>query len=212
MSVLAGGSSTLEIGADGLAHIDRHRQDALAPTLAANEQLAAIPVAILQLQSDDLASPQTQARQQQQHSTIAKADRGGEVTAVDGPLGMLRGDRLGHSRRTCPAGHRRHGSDEFRRDIATILGISKERAQPVDDALHRRGLQALGLPLHEPDDIDGANSAQINCTAAEALHKELASDLPVALNRGVRQALLVLQVVCENGGKIVGRRRRHASP
>ena len=39
----------LEIGGDGLAYVDRHRQDALPPALAANHQVAAIPVAILQL-------------------------------------------------------------------------------------------------------------------------------------------------------------------
>jgi hypothetical protein len=45
---------------------------------------------------------------------------------------------------------------------------------------------------------------------AEALNKELPSDGAVALNRGVRQALLVLQVVPKGGGNIVGRHRRHA--
>ena len=103
---------------------------------------------------------------------------------------MLRRDGLEHSRRACPAGHRRQGSDEFRHDIAAKLKVSKERAQAVDDALHRRRRQAVGLPLHEPDDVDGAHSAQINCAAIEALHKELPSDRPVALNRRVRHALL----------------------
>ena len=123
---------------------------------------------------------------------------------------MLRRDRLRHGRRACPAGHRRHGGDELRRDIPAILGIPKERAQAVDDALHCRRRQALGLPLHESDDVDSANSAQINCAATEALHKKLLSDLPVALNRGARKALLLLQVVPEVGGKIVARCRCHA--
>ena len=183
MSVLAGGASTLEIGGDGLAYVDGHRQHALASSLAANKQVSAIPVAIFQLQCDDLTSPKAQACQQQQNRTIAKADRRGEVTAVNRALGMLGSDRLGQGRRACPAGHSRHSGDKFRCDVAAILGISKERAQSVDDTLHRRRLQVLGLPLHESDDVDGGNSAQVYCTAAVALGEELTGNCPVALNR-----------------------------
>lgn len=54
--------AALEIGSDGPAHVDRHRQQAEPAALAAYSKLTSIPVAVVELQRDDLAGPQPQAR------------------------------------------------------------------------------------------------------------------------------------------------------
>ena len=63
MPVLTRGPSLLQIGGDGCAHIGGHRQELLTPTLAAHAQVAAVPVAVLELQRDDLVSAKPQTSQ-----------------------------------------------------------------------------------------------------------------------------------------------------
>ena len=89
MPVLTRGPSLLQIGGDGCAHIGGHRQELLTPTLAAHAQVAAVPVAVLELQRDDLVSAKPQTSQEQQHGAIAQADPRTEVTTVDRTLSML---------------------------------------------------------------------------------------------------------------------------
>src|SRR5258708_2720939 len=71
MPVLTHGPSLLQIGSDGSAHIRGHRQELLTPTLAADTQVAAVPVTVFELQRDDLVSTKPKPRQQQQHGTNA---------------------------------------------------------------------------------------------------------------------------------------------
>jgi hypothetical protein len=63
--------SSFQVRSKGLADIGGHWQEALAPTLAADAQATGVPVAVLQLQRDDLVSAKPETSQEQKHGTIA---------------------------------------------------------------------------------------------------------------------------------------------
>ena len=58
--------ATAKVGHDRLADIDRQRQHVVTAALAANEQLAATPVEVIEAQRGDLPGAQPEPRQQQQ--------------------------------------------------------------------------------------------------------------------------------------------------
>src|SRR6516225_1271955 len=102
MPILAQRSAVLEIGGDRLTHVDRYRQDADMPSLAVHPQMASIPVAVVQLQRDDLVSAQPQASENQQDRAVTKTVRSAQIAAVDGELRMLRRNRLRELGGGCP--------------------------------------------------------------------------------------------------------------
>jgi hypothetical protein len=59
-------------------------------------------------------------------------------------------------RRGGPRSYGRHRSNEFGRNLAAELRVTKERAHCVHNAFERRRLHALGLALHELDRVDRA--------------------------------------------------------
>src|ERR1039458_5219630 len=73
LPALAAGAAA-KIGHDRLADIDGQRQHIVTAALAANEQLAATPVYVIEPQPGDLARAQPKARQQQQDREITPAD------------------------------------------------------------------------------------------------------------------------------------------
>src|SRR6516164_6621561 len=203
MSVLAHGPPSLQIGSDGRAHINWHRQELLTSILAAQSQVTAVPVAVFELQRDDLVSAKPQTREKQQHRAIAQTDRRIEITAVDRTLHMLRRYRLGHCRRGGPGGHGRHRSSKRGGHFAAILRVAQKRAHGCRDALECRRLEAFGSKLHERDHVARAQCAQIDHTAAEALVEKSSGDRSVTFDCCGRQPLLSLKMLLIAGRKIV---------
>src|ERR1017187_5866284 len=126
MPILARRPAFLQIGRDGFAHIDGHRQELLTPTLAAHAQMATVPVAVFELQRDDLVSAKPQTRQEQQHGAIAQADSRTEITTIDRTLRMLGRYRLGQCRRRGPGGHGWYCGSELDSHITAILRVSQK--------------------------------------------------------------------------------------
>ena len=84
--------------------------------------MSPIPVAVLELQRDDLVGPQTQASQDQQDSAVTQPDRRADVAAVDGALRVLGEIALG-SCSVVVRGDGRHGRNQFASDIAAELRV-----------------------------------------------------------------------------------------
>ena len=143
-----------QISSDGLADIGGHWQEALAPTLAVHAQATGVPVAVFQLQRDDLVSAKPETSQEQKHGTIAQTDRGSNIAAVDCSPRVVGRYRSWQWRRGDPASYGRHRGNESGRNLAAVLRVAKKRAHGGHNAFERRRLHALGLPLHELDRVD----------------------------------------------------------
>jgi len=173
MPVYAGRPAVLQIRGDGSADIGGQRQQALPSTLAANAQMCLVPVDVVQCQPDDLAGAQSEARQQKQHGTIAAADRGRAVTAVDGALRVLGSDRLGDRWCGRPGGDRRHAGSEPGEDLAAELAKAQEGPQRVGNTLQGRRRQPLRLVPNECDGVCWAKVMQADFPLPEAPGQEL---------------------------------------
>jgi len=197
----------LQIRGDGGANIGGQRQQALPSALAANAQLRPVPVDVVQSQPDDLAGAQSQARQKQQHGTIASADCSRAVAAVDGALSVLGSDRLGDRRRSRPGGDGRHAGGEPGGHLTAELGEAQEGPQRVGNTLHGRRCHALGLLPDERDGVAWAKVTQANLCLPESPGQELPGHPGVGVDSGRRQRVVALQVLCEVGGNAVDIRR-----
>jgi hypothetical protein len=89
MPILAGRPPAAQILCDGFTHVGGHWQLAFMSTLPVHVQATGIPVAVFELERDDLVSAKPQTRQEQQHGAIAQTERRSPITAVDRTLRVL---------------------------------------------------------------------------------------------------------------------------
>jgi len=204
--VLAGRPAVMQVRGDGGADIGRQRQQALPAALAADAQLRLVPIDIVQRQPDDLAGPQPQARQKQQHGTITSPDCRGAPTAVNGALSMLCRDCLRNRRRGRPGGDGWHAGGEPGGDLAAEFAEAQERSQRLGNTLYGRRCHGRGLLSNERDGGAWSKVMEADICLPEAPGQELPCHPGIGLDGGRRQRVVALQVLCEVGGDAVNSR------
>jgi hypothetical protein len=118
---------------------------------------------------------------------------------------MLCRDCLRSRRRGRPGCDRRHAGSEPGGDIAAEFAEAQEGPQRLGNALHGRGCHARGLLSNECDGVAWAKVTQADIFLPEAPGQELPRHPGIRVDRGRRQRMVALQVLCEVGGDAVNR-------
>src|SRR5688500_7345018 len=87
-----------------------------------------MPVGIVHRQRSNLASAKAKARQEQQHRVVTTPNGAATIATGQNALRIFRRNRLGNGRHG-PAGHARNGCCKVWLEVATITGVTQERAQ-----------------------------------------------------------------------------------
>src|SRR5580658_5591722 len=98
------GTSVTQIVDQRHADVRRQRQSHEPLALAADENLAPLPIQIVQGHGDDLSSAQSEARQKQQDRIVAFTDWHAAITRHEHPFDLFRRNRLGQMRKA-PVGY-----------------------------------------------------------------------------------------------------------
>ena len=89
------GAVPAQIGGNGFSHIDWQGHEDRLTTLAPNGYLALLPIDVLQVQSDNLAGPESKPGKQQQDRVVPSADGRLPITTIEYPLHRVCGKKPG---------------------------------------------------------------------------------------------------------------------
>ncbi len=135
------GASLDQVRTQGFSDVGRYRQAVLAPGFAVDHHLGCSPVQIVELESRDLRSPQTESGEHDQHGEVAYSRWCCPVAAVNQSLDVRGREAFGHGG-VFPARNRRHRLRQGR--VGQPLQVEKpqQRAQFSDAALKRARREA----------------------------------------------------------------------
>ena len=97
------------------AHIFRQRQSFQSLTFAAHDDLAALPVQVVQGHGQHFAAAQTESSQEQQDRVVTLAGRSAAIAAAKQSLDLFGRERLGQVRQS-PVSHPKEGGGQVRLD------------------------------------------------------------------------------------------------
>ena len=151
-----------------MSHIDwQGHEDGLA-TLAANGYLALLPIDVLQVQSDNLARPESKPGKQQQDRVVPSADGRLSITTIEYPLHRVCGKKLGEDREL-PFWDGRHAGRQVGRHVPAVQQITEERAKRCDHQGGPPGAKLMSVTAHEISHINGTNRGQVENLARKSL-------------------------------------------
>jgi len=131
----APGSPPFQVAGQRPADVGGQRQSIHACTLAPDQEFSRCPVDILQAQLDDLARPQPQSGQEQQHGVISLAGGTASVAAVYQPLDL----RWLQKPREPTEGPTAHGGNSARkvgRQLPRLIEMPQEAPQSAGSQLN----------------------------------------------------------------------------
>jgi hypothetical protein len=186
-------SIALQIGGHSFTDIARQRELASNGSLSAYQQRTRVPVDVVELQSDDFTTAQTQSRQEQQDGVIAPTDRRGARTGVKHALHIVRCQVLWDIDEAPPSDcwNRRR---QVARRLAGLPQKPEERAQCRRMELRTRRRAGRNLLADVARDVLDGNGLRVECTRAEPLPQKPADDKPMSGPGGRRQPSVVVQV------------------
>jgi hypothetical protein len=212
-----GRAPVAQVGDDRRADVRRQRQPVPAPSFAADRDLAATPVDVVQAEPGDLAGPQSHPGQQQEHGPVPAPGRGGRVAGSQHRLDLPGFQCPGQPGQRMP-GRRRHRARQRDGEDAVDVQEAEQRPQRGHGPLGRPGLLP-GPVQHEYPNLAGGQPAQVQAPAAfeRTLLQERAGQTDVQRDRRRRQAPLGRQVGAEPVQQQAGlghrfRRRERDSP
>src|SRR5574337_958315 len=86
---------TAQICDEGFTNVDGYRQSAESAALAANRELARLPIEIIELKRGDFTRTHAESTEQQQHGVIATPDGGPPIARREHRIELVRLERLG---------------------------------------------------------------------------------------------------------------------
>ena len=169
------GTSVTQIVDQRRADVRRQRQSHEPLALAADENLAPLPIQIVQGHGDDLSSAQSEARQKQQDRIVAFTDWHAAITRHEHPFDLFRRNRLGQMRKA-PVGYPRHGAGEIHRNRAPLSQKAQKRTQRGDHQLSAATASRLSVTYNKTLNVDRAQFVELHRLAVKPLDEKTSND------------------------------------
>lgn len=143
--------TSLQIRDQSFADLVGQGQNIVSATLADYGNLGVAPVDVVQGQTDDLAGPQSEERQQQQNSVIAPASDRAAVATGEHRFDLIRLQPLRQARQA-PGSDPGYSIGDIRGDDPGLIQIPRETAQSRN--MDPCGRRAVGLTGVENKPVD----------------------------------------------------------
>lgn len=160
-----GWATVRQIRRERLPDVCRQWHRVGSAALAADRQLPAAPVDIVQGEAADLIGPQSEASQQHQDSVVASAHRGLAVAVRKDLMNLHARQRL----RECRESPARNPGDACRQvalDLASKPQVTQEGAKSGAKLLHVDGYARLSAAAHEREQSAAVNALHTRGQAA----------------------------------------------
>src|SRR5438552_7559530 len=142
---------------------------------AANENLAAVPVQVVELQSSHFSRTQAQANEQREDGVVASADYTAPVATGQQSLDQRRVDPA-RQRTQPPTRYAGYGSSERGVRQPCHVQVPQQRTQARDQVLRRRNTAPRTFPSNECRDVRSAQAAEFDGVDIQLVRQEQAAD------------------------------------
>ena len=188
-----GGRPTVQqIGSDSLTDLARQRHEIAVVALAGNRGDTSGPVHVIERQSDDFASPQTQPSQEQQDGEVAPPNRGTAVTTLQERVDLVRCKGLWQAGEA-PVGNPRYGASDIRGNVSTLLNITEKTPQGADHDLRPPGADLLAGTADELLDIIESQRSEVEGVCRKPVTEKGVYDPETILDGDRAQSPVVTQ-------------------
>ena len=157
-----------QIVGQGFADVLRQRQSLQPLTLAAHDDLAVIPVQIIQVHGEYLPTTQSESGQEQQDGIVTPARPRCAVAALEQSLNLFGRERLWQMRQP-PVSDTWHAGEKISLDCSALEEKAQKGAQRCDRQLGTTAANAVGFTKNEAMQVLRPQIPKTRCFTFEAI-------------------------------------------